>query len=151
LIGGFFLIIKRILVALDNSNFANKVMFQALELAKVYQAQLFAVAVIDYSVLGEIDESSPSPVITDRIYSWTNSFQEMLDKCKQLAGVFGVEHYQTMLSGKPAEEIIKYAEENNIDLIVMGHIGKSALAGFLLGSVSQKVSAHSKCSVVIVK
>ena len=143
--------IKRILVALDNSAFADKVMAQALELAKVYQAQLFAVSVINYSVLGEIDESSPSPAITETIYSWTNSFQEVLDKCEQLAGEFGIEYIKTMLSGQPVEEIIKYADENNIDLIVMGHIGKSAVAGFLLGSVSQKVSAHSKCSVVIVK
>jgi nucleotide-binding universal stress UspA family protein len=33
----------------------------------------------------------------------------------------------------------------------MGHVSKSAVAGFILGSVSQYVSAHSKCSVVIVK
>ncbi len=143
--------IRRILVALDNSDFANKVMLQALELAKVYQAQLFAVSVINYSVLSEFDESSPSPVITEKIYSWTNSFQEVLDKCRQLAGELGIEHYQTMLSGHPSEEIIKYAEENHIDLIVMGHVSKSAAVGLLLGSVSQKVSVHSKCSVVIVK
>lgn len=143
--------IERILVALDNSAFADKVMNQALELAKVYQAQLFAVTVINYSVLSEIDETSSSPVITETIYKWTESFQGILDICKQLAGENGVEFYQAMLSGRPAEEIIKYAEENNIDLIVMGHIGKSAAAGFLLGSVSQKVSAHSKCSVMIIK
>jgi nucleotide-binding universal stress UspA family protein len=143
--------IRKILVALDNSDFAHKVMLQALELAKVYQAQLFAVSAINYSVLGELDESSPSKLMTETIYNWTNSFQEVLDKCKQLAGEFGIEYYQAMLSGHAAEEIIKYAEENNIDLIVMGHIGKSAAAGLILGSVSQKVSAHSKCSVVIVK
>jgi nucleotide-binding universal stress UspA family protein len=89
--------------------------------------------------------------MTEVIYKWTDSFQEILDICKQLAGENGVEFYQAMLSGRPAEEIIKYAEENTIDLIVMGHIGKSAAAGFLLGSVSQKVSAHSKCSVMIIK
>ncbi|MCX5780615.1 MAG: universal stress protein [Firmicutes bacterium] len=117
--------IRKILVALDNSDFAHKVMLQALELAKVYQAQLFAVSVINYSVV--------------------------LDKCKQLAGEFGIDYLQDMLSGHPAEEIIKYAEENSVDLIVVGHIGKSGAAGLILGSVSQKVSAHSKCSVVIVK
>lgn len=143
--------IRKILVALDNSDFAHKVMLQALELAKVYQAQLFAVSVINYSVLGQLDESSPSQLMSETIYNWTNSFQEVLDKCKQLAGEFEIEYFQAMLSGHPAEEIIKYAEENNIDLIVMGHIGKSAAAGLILGSVSQKVSAHSKCSVVIVK
>jgi nucleotide-binding universal stress UspA family protein len=144
--------VKRILVALDNSAVADKAMHQALDLAKLYQAQLFAVSVINYSVIGEIDESSPSPMVTETIYYWTNSFQKVLDKCKQLAGEIGIEHYhQAMLSGYPAEEIVKYAEKKNIDLIVMGHIGKSAAAGFLIGSVSQKVSTHSKCSVLIVK
>lgn len=144
--------VKRILVALDNSAIADKAMHQALDLAKLYQAQLFAVSVINYSVIGEIDESSPSPMVTETIYYWTNSFQKVLDKCKQLAGEFGIERYhQAMLSGYPAEEIIKFAEKKNIDLIVMGHIGKSAAAGFLIGSVSQKVSTHSKCSVLIVK
>ena len=143
--------IRRILVALDNSDLAHRVMLQALELAKVYQAQLFAVSVINYSALTEIDNVSSGPEMTDEIYNWTNSFQETLDKCRELAGEFGIEHYEAMLSGTPAEEILKYAEENQIDLIVMGHIGKTATAGFLLGSVSQKVSNRSKCTVMIVK
>jgi len=143
--------ISRILAALDNSDLANKVMLQALELARFYKAQLFAVSVINYSALTEIDNVSSGPETTDEIYNWTNSFQETLDKFKQLAGEIGIDHYETMLSGTPAEEILKYAEENNIDLIVMGHIGKTAAAGFLLGSVSQKVSTHSKCTVMIVK
>jgi len=46
---------------------------------------------------------------------------------------------------------LKYAEENNVDLIILGHLGKSAKEGFLIGSVAQKVSAYSKCSVLIVK
>lgn len=143
--------IRKILVALDNSDLAHRVMLQALEMAKVYQAQLFAVSVINYSALTEIDNVSSGPEMTDEIYNWTNSFQETMDKCKELAGEFGIEHYETMLSGTPAEEILKYAEENQIDLIVMGHIGKTATAGFLLGSVSQKVSNRSKCTVMIVK
>src|SRR5674476_1567540 len=107
--------IERILVALDNSAFADKVMIQALELAKMYEAQLFAVTVINYSVLSEIDETSPSPAMTEVIYKWTDSFQEILDICQRLAGEHRVELYQAMLSGRPAEEIIKYAEENTID------------------------------------
>lgn len=143
--------IRKILVALDNSDLAQKVMTQALELAKFYQAQLEAVSVINYSALSEIDNVTSGTETTEEIYNWTNSFQEVLDKCKQLAGESGIEYGEAMLSGTPAEEILKYAEENNIDLIVMGHIGKTAAAGFLLGSVSRKVSTHSKCSVFIVK
>lgn len=145
--------IKRIMVALDNSKIADKVMAQAVDLARVYQAQLFAVSVINYSVLSDIDNVSntPTPLMTEAIYTWTSSFQEILDRCRDLARDKRVEVFHEMLSGNPAEEIIKYADANEIDLIVMGHIGKTATAGFLMGSVSQKVSAHSKMSVMIIK
>jgi len=56
-----------------------------------------------------------------------------------------------MISGHPAEEIIKYAADNQIDIIVLGHLGKSAASGFGIGSVAQKVAAFAKCSVLIVK
>jgi len=62
-----------------------------------------------------------------------------------------VEFFQEMLSGNPAEEIIKYADANDVDLIIMGHIGRTAATGFLMGSVSQRVATHSKKSVMIIK
>jgi nucleotide-binding universal stress UspA family protein len=143
--------IKRILAALDNTQMADKVMIQALEIAKLYQAQLYAISVIDYSILTEIDTTWHSAGMTDALFKWAGSFQEMLDKCQQMALEQNIEFYQSMPNGNPAAEIIKYAEKNDIDLIVMGHISKTATVGFLFGSVSQKVSTHSKCSVMIIK
>ena len=146
-------LIKKIMVALDNSKIADRVMAQAVDLARVYQAQLFAVSVINYSLLSDIDNvaDAPTPLLTEAIYAWTGSFQEVLDRCKDLARENRVEFFQEMLSGNPAEEIIKYADVNSIDLIIMGHIGRTASTGFLMGSVSQRVSTHSKTSVLIIK
>ncbi len=143
--------INKILVALDNSDISDKVMLQALELAGLYRAQLMAVSVINYSALSEFDPASSGTVLSEVVYNWTDSFQKVLDKCERLAKERNIGCVPAMLSGIPAEEIIKYAQENKADLIVMGHIGKTAAAGLLLGSVSQGVSAHSKCSVMIVK
>ncbi|MDD4775611.1 MAG: universal stress protein [Syntrophomonas sp.] len=145
--------IKKILVALDNSKMADQVIAQAVDLARVYKAQLFAVSVINYSVLSDIDNvaDAPTPLMTEVIYAWTGSLQEVLDKCRDLARENRVECFQEMLSGNPAQEIIKYADANHIDLIVMGHIGRTAATGFLMGSVSQKVASHSKKSVMIIK
>jgi nucleotide-binding universal stress UspA family protein len=50
-----------------------------------------------------------------------------------------------------AEEILKLAEELGIDVIVLGHKGKSAIARILLGSVSNRVVHHAKCSVWMVR
>lgn len=54
-------------------------------------------------------------------------------------------------SGDPAESIIQTAEENQADLIVLGHRGMTATSAFLLGGVSQKVATYAPCSVLICK
>ena len=53
--------------------------------------------------------------------------------------------------GNPAEEIIKAASLQKVDLIVMGAKGLGAIARFLLGSVSTRVVQHAKSSVLVVR
>ncbi len=53
--------------------------------------------------------------------------------------------------GHPAEEIIKYVERGNVDLVVMGARGLGAVARFFLGSVSTNLVQHSPCSVLVVR
>jgi len=61
----------------------------------------------------------------------------------------GLEVEGIIAEGHPAEEIIKYAEKNSIDLIVMGTLGKSGLERFLMGSVVDKVIRNSKIPVIV--
>jgi len=143
---------KKILVALDNSGYATKVMQQALEMAKLYQAELFGVSVFDDSWL--VDESSP--YAADTLSYLSISYQAILDQCAKLAKEeeTNVDYTHKTLKGNPAEEIIKYAEQEGVAVIVMGHLGKSAesgASGFPIGSVALKVATYSKCSVYIVK
>ena len=53
--------------------------------------------------------------------------------------------------GNPAETIIEIAEKGNYDLIVVGSRGLSSVKRFFLGSVSDDISHHAKCSVLIVR
>jgi nucleotide-binding universal stress UspA family protein len=53
--------------------------------------------------------------------------------------------------GDAAEEILNYAEENQIDLIIAGSRGLSQMRSWLLGSVSSKLTHYAECSVLIVK
>ncbi len=53
--------------------------------------------------------------------------------------------------GHPAEEILKYVERENVDLIVTGARGLGAMARFFLGSVSTNLVQHSPCSVLVVR
>lgn len=56
-----------------------------------------------------------------------------------------------VLHGNPADKIVKYADEIDADLIVIGTRGHGRIASALLGSVSEHVAKHSKRSVLIVK
>ncbi len=62
-----------------------------------------------------------------------------------------VEVESVILEGSPAHEIVNFAEENDIDLIVMGTHGKNAIERFLLGSVAENVVRHSKKAVLVVR
>ena len=55
------------------------------------------------------------------------------------------------IEGAPKSIILEEAEKFGADLIVVGSHGHGAVAGFLLGSVSQSVALHAKCSVEIVR
>lgn len=56
-----------------------------------------------------------------------------------------------VISGRPAKKIIKYADENEIDLIVIGSRGLSGLQKYTMGSISHKVSNEVACSIMIVR
>jgi nucleotide-binding universal stress UspA family protein len=56
-----------------------------------------------------------------------------------------------LLEGHPADELIRYAEEEKMDIIVMGTIGRTGLDRLILGSVAENVLRHSKIPVMIVK
>lgn len=54
-------------------------------------------------------------------------------------------------SGLPAEKIVEYANENNVDLIVMGTHGRTGLKRMVMGSVAEAVVRHAQCPVIAVK
>jgi nucleotide-binding universal stress UspA family protein len=53
--------------------------------------------------------------------------------------------------GKPAREIVRYAEDHDIDRIVMGSHGRDGVSRILLGSVAEKVIRRSPVSVTVVR
>lgn len=62
---------------------------------------------------------------------------------------FGVETFYT--TGNPSEQICRFSEDKDVDLIVMGNRGLGAFSRTLLGSVSNKVLNQSRKSVLVVK
>jgi len=155
--------LKKILVALDRSEMGQEVFTQALALAKVMPAQLLLL-----HVLSPEEEGSPYlPMLSNVDYypglsgqsldlyqkQWDNFKDEgvriLQSFCAQ-ANTADVKAEFTQILGNPGNSICKLAVQWNADLIVMGHRGRSGLAEFFLGSVSNYVLHHANRSVYIV-
>ncbi len=63
----------------------------------------------------------------------------------------GVPYQSRQKVGQPASEIVRVAEEEGCDLIVLGSRGLSGVQAFLLGTASDCVAHHARCPVLVVK
>lgn len=77
---------------------------------------------------------------------------KILAAAKRVAQDHGVQKVSSVIAdGDPAQQILRHAEKEGANLIVMGSRGLSDLKGLLMGSVSHKVSQLSPCSCITVK
>lgn len=138
---------KHVLLAVDFSEHGNEVAKKAREIADRNQAPLSVVHVVDNL---PITDAAYGPIPFD--VDWT---QELLDAAKKhltkFAAELGVpEERQFLEMGSPKLEIVRVAEENNVDLIVVGSHGRHGLA-LLLGSTANGVLHHAHCDVLAVR
>lgn len=77
--------------------------------------------------------------------------KELLKRAVEALGEAGILASSDLLTGDAASEIIDYARDNKIDLILAGSRGLSAARAWLLGSVSRKLVHYAGCSVLVVK
>ncbi len=77
--------------------------------------------------------------------------EEYLEKVAQDLEEKGFKTHFQVLAGRPAEEIIKYAESEKIDLIVIGSRGHSGFGRWDMGNIAEKVIRAAKAPVLLVK
>ncbi len=137
----------KILVAVDSSQFSEKALAKAVELAQKGGAELIALAVAEQPLdMGEI------AVPVDLSAHYKAVAAKALEKAAETAKSKGVA-LRPMLEGgsSPADNIIELAKKEGVDLIVTGSRGRTGLEKFLLGSVAAKVVSHAVCSVLVVR
>lgn len=142
--------IKKILFAADFSEGSSNSLPYAVDLAKRYGAKLYLVHVI-YDIAKTSGSYVPH-VSLDELYKEmeTNAKAE-LEKVyiEEMKACKDVEH--VVLKGTPYEEISRFAEENKIDLIVIGTHGRKGLDRMLFGSTAEQVVRHAPCPVLTVR
>lgn len=92
----------------------------------------------------------PPIVVPDEILEQVG--REILKHAEQVAKEFGIEEVATFIeNGNPANRILACAEQEDADLIVMGHRGLSHLGELLMGGISHKVCQLAKCACLTIK
>lgn len=133
----------KILVPLDGSELAAKILPQVADLAKTQNAQVTLLYVAHTPVV----EYTPD-TLQDALAAESRRCETLLvEQAKELNSQ-GVKASTACVEGSPAREIIHYAAQNGMDLIAMATHGKGEVA-WVLGSVAERVVSHATVPVLL--
>ncbi len=145
--------ISNILVGFDGSEHSKKAAELGVDLAVKWNAELHLIHVLEeketvlpevYREYAKVEHVDPSTYF-DSIYE----FLQPVEDRARAAGIKKLERINAW--GHPAQEILKAAQEHNVDVIILGCRGFGKFARAFLGGVSTKVLMHANCSCIIVK
>jgi nucleotide-binding universal stress UspA family protein len=137
-----------ILIATDGSPEAREAVEYGLCLAEEQHATATLLQVIPPVDWTQLDRGAVIRPIPEEIEK-RRGFA--LDEAAALAATHGVPVNFEVVAGIPADEIVAYADNHDVDLTVIGSRGRGAVASVLLGSVSQSVTHESRRPVLVVR
>ena len=132
---------NRIIIPVDKTEASKNAVKKGSYLAKLLGIDVRIITVNDtYQFMSSV-------VLEEKMKKDAEAF---LDEFKKIAEGYGIIAETQLLIGKPAEEIIKYAKDE--DLIIMAYHDKTkGIDKFLISSVSKDVVSSASCSVLVVK
>lgn len=140
---------KKILVAVDGSEESNKALARAKEIAEGLNSEVVLLRVQRLAEIlhsnAEMEELKKSIERSPLRRDFEKKSMEILDKAEAALEIKKVK--KIFKWGHPVEEILKVAEEEKADMIVLGSRGRRR--GILLGSVSREVAERAKIPVLI--
>lgn len=142
--------VERILFPTDFSEGSFHALPYAVDLARHYNAKLYIIHVL-YDIARATESHIPH-VSMDELYKEMTTWAEKeIGKCciEETRGLSNVE--KKILRGIPYDEIMKFATEEKIDLIVMGTYGRSGFERLLFGSTAERVVRRAPCPVMTVR
>lgn len=132
--------VQSILTPTDGSDNSYTAVEQAIHLAEPFDATIHAVSVV---------ESIPK---RDRLrYDPEDAAEEAVERAKEMVEAAGLEFVGDTMEGLPSEQIIDYAVDNDVDMIVMGTHGRGGVQRVLFGSVAERTVRNSPVPVLTVR
>lgn len=139
---------RRILVGCDFSPDSDLAVEYGLNLAQELESELHLVHVAEYDLLKETAESGRDQEHRQTI---TDTLKSDLDALVSEEARIWCNPITTLLAGKVADEIKKYAVINKIDLIVLGVHGRDFIDSLLVGSTTDRITRIGPCPVLAVR
>jgi nucleotide-binding universal stress UspA family protein len=137
---------SKILHANDGSEHAFQALSLAIAIAKQNNSELHMVSVeeIDYmpEFINEIREETATAA---------RRFHTVLQRAHAMAEENGVEVHTHVLAGHPVRDVVQLAAELNVDLLVIGASGHSAIYEHMIGSRADRIVQLAQCPVLVVK
>jgi ubiquinone biosynthesis protein len=135
-------LVKRIMVATDRSESAGRAVDWAAAMADRYGAELLLLQVV-------VPQTAPGTQAGAAEATRAGSAAEELARLAQdIAGSRGKS--RVVVDDDPARAIVRAAEQDAVDVVVVGNVGMAGRREFLLGNVPNRVSHNARCTVIIV-
>ncbi|MDY6765242.1 MAG: universal stress protein [Halobacteria archaeon] len=139
---------SNILIPTDGSEGTHKAVEHAIDIAQRYDAALHVLYVVNTSAYSTLPaDTNWQSVIEALEKEGKRAVKEIEEKVEDS----GLKVHRSIQQGVPHKTILEYAEENDIDMIVMGTHGKTGIDRLLLGSVTEKVVRSSEIPVLTVR
>jgi nucleotide-binding universal stress UspA family protein len=146
---------SNILVPYDGSVYSQKALKMAVNMASEFESALYLVNVIDVSAVsppGQIHSKDTRKTLDQIKSTVKTSVESYLQKIQKDYEDSGVIVKGFVLEGDITGKLLKFIQDYNIDLVIIGSKGLSGVSKIkMLGSVSRKVSEFAKCPVIIVR
>ncbi|MEM0440539.1 MAG: universal stress protein [Candidatus Caldarchaeum sp.] len=143
----------RVLVAVDGSDFSRKAAKVAVELCRIFGAELIALHVVQQPPYMFAAAGVPPSALKQFLEDARNEGQKYVDEVVVMAREAGVGCRGEVLEKAPSvvEAITEFSSMSGVDLIVTGTRGLSGFKKVVLGSVASGVVSHASCAVLVVK
>ncbi|MFD1571076.1 universal stress protein [Halorubrum laminariae] len=145
---------ERILIPTDGSDVAEAAVDHALDLAEKYDAEVHALYVVD---IDSVNLSLGTEQVDRLRQGRFGEMEELKERADEATGAVadrgeerGVEVVEHISGGRPHKLIGEYAEDHEIDLIVMGSHGRAGVRRALLGSVTERTLRSTHVPVLVV-
>jgi nucleotide-binding universal stress UspA family protein len=142
--------LARILLPTDFSEFSSEATNYACAFAEQFDAELHLLHVLEIH-RSTTPDLAMGLALPSRIKESREAAEKALENVLDSKWAEGRKVVKATAEGPPFSEIIRYAKQHDVDLIVMGTHGRSALVHVLIGSVAEKVVRKAPCPVLTVR